>query len=191
MIVIQERDQAIKEFLIEVGISDTKTLHTLFFTNTSMRNAQKRLSQLVSIRFIKAYRENVISQNVYYVRQKPKNIAHKIIFSRLLGELKRQDIEVLKYKCPYKISDVISDGLIVIRIKNQVKIYFCEGEISKKLDIAKYEQLFYSSAYKEKFPVMPSILCITDKKQETEHEVLDIKTCKLDFSDFKGDLLYF
>ena len=47
MICITDRDMKIKEFLKEVGVADTRTLSTLFFPNTTMRNAQKRLKQLV------------------------------------------------------------------------------------------------------------------------------------------------
>ena len=188
MIVITDRDNKIKEFLNEVQIADTKTIHILFFPNTSLRNAQKRLKQLVDIRFIKCYRENMLEQNVYYAKNRPKNIKHKIIFSRLLAELKQQNIEVIKYMTPYKIGEVIADGLIIIKVNEEVKIYFMEGEISKKLNTKKYEDLYYSRKYKEKFPVMPSILLISNKGF-TQSAVLDIKVCKLDFSNLKGDLL--
>lgn len=186
MIVITERDQAIKSFLNEVQVASTKTLHTLFFGNTSIRNCTKRLKQLVDIKFIKVYRQDMLSQNVYYSKNKPKNINHKILFSRLLGKLKEQNIEVIKYKCPYKIGEVIADGLIVIRVNEEVKIYFVECEISKRLNTKKYEELYYSRKYKEKMPVMGSILLISNKGY-TESNVLDIKTCKLDFSDLKLD----
>lgn len=37
----------------------------------------------------------------------------------------------------------------------------------------------------EVFPIMPRILCITDKRINTEHKVLDIRTCKWDLSNLK------
>lgn len=186
MIVITDRDNRIKEFLDEVQVASTKTLHILFFENTSIRNCTKRLKQLVDIKFIKVYRQDMLSQNVYYSKSRPKNINHKVVFSELLAELKQQNIEVIKYKCPYKIGEVIADGLIVIRVNEEVKIYFVEGEISKKLNTKKYEDLYYSRKYKEKMPVMGSILLISNKGY-TQSNVLDIKTCKLDFSDLKLD----
>lgn len=189
MIVITDRDKMIKEFLEEVQIADTKTLHSLFFTNTTMRNCQKRLKQLVDIRFIKVYRENMLSQNVYYAKYKPKNIPHKIVFSQLLSKLKQDNIEVLKYRTPFKIDNVIADGLIVIRLNDEVKIYFVEVERTKNLNVKKYEELYYQNKYKEKFPIMPSILCITDKKINTDHSALKIKTCKIDLNNLKGALL--
>lgn len=184
MICITDRDMRIKEFLQEVGVADSKTLSTLFFPNTTMRNCQKRLKQLVDFKYIKCYRKDVISQNVYFVK-KPGNIPHKIKFSQLLAEIERQDIELLKYKCPYKIGDIIADGLIVIRDRGKVKLYVVEAERTKKLDVSKYENLYYSRAWKEVFPVMPRILCITDKRIDTEHKTLDIRVCKWDLSNLK------
>ena len=160
MICITDRDMKIKEFLKEVGVADTRTLSTLFFPNTTVRNAQKRLKQLVDAKYIKCYRANVISQSVYFTK-KPSNVPHKIKFSQLLAEIEQQNIELLKYKCPYKVGDVIADGLVVIKDRGKVKIYFVEAERTKKLDISKYESLYYSRAWKDVFPVMPRILCIT------------------------------
>ena len=173
MLVITERDEKIKQFLEEVGVADTKTLSTLFFPNTTIRNCQKRLKQLTDNNYIKVYRENMLSQNVYFVK-KPKNIPHKIKFSQLLAELKIQNIEVLKYKCPFAIGPVIADGLIVVK-KEDVKIYFVEAERTKTLNIKKYLELYYSRSYKEKFPVMPSILVITDKTVPKSDELHIVK----------------
>lgn len=183
MIAITDRDKEIKEFLKEVSVADTRTISILFFNGTGIRNCQKRLKQLVDAKYIKSYRENVISQNIYFIR-KPKNIPHKIKFSQLLAEIKMQNIELLKYRCPFKIGDVIADGLIVIKDRGKVKIYFVEAERTKKLDINKYLDLYYSRAYKEKFPVMPRILVISDKKCPT-NDVLNIRNCKWDLSDLK------
>lgn len=181
MLVITERDEKIKQFLEEVGVADTKTLSTLFFPNTTIRNCQKRLKQLTDNNYIKVYRENMLSQNVYFVK-KPKNIPHKIKFSQLLAELKIQNIEVLKYKCPFAIGTVIADGLIVVK-KEDVKIYFVEAERTKTLNIKKYLELYYSRSYKEKFPVMPSILVITDKTVPKSDE-LHIVKCNWNLENF-------
>lgn len=184
MIAITDRDKEIKEFLKEVSVADTRTISLLFFNGTGIRNCQKRLKQLVDAKYIKCYRENVISQNVYFIR-KPKNIPHKIKFSQLLAEIKQQNIELLKYKCPFSIGDVIADGLIVIKDRGKVKLYFVEAERTKKLDVSKYENLYYSRAWKEVFPVMPSILCISDKRIDVDHNVLNIRSCKWDLSNLK------
>ncbi|WP_297136390.1 hypothetical protein [Terrisporobacter sp.] len=106
----------------------------------------------------------------------------KIVFSQLLAELKTKEIEILKYRCPLKCGNVIADGFIAIRVDNINKIYFVEVERTKKLDIDKYIELYYSRKWKEVFPIMPSILCITDSKVKNNSR-LDIKSCKLNLEN--------
>ena len=182
MIRLTERDKKIKEFLEEVTIASTSTISEIFF-NGSLRSCQYRLKQLVDYKIIKSFRPSIIEENLFYVKNKPRNYKHKLIFSDLLRELHRLNIEVLKYRCPYVIesnSTVIADGLIVVRT-DQVKIFFVEGELSKKLNVSKYESLYYSREWKEVFPVMPSILCISDKRIDVDHNILDIRKVNLNF----------
>lgn len=167
MLKITDRDVEIKKFLEEVQVADTKTLSILFF-NGSLRGCQKRLKKLSDEKFIKCYRENMLEQNIYYVKKRSINWKHKIIFSQLLAKLKQEGIEVLKYRTPYQIDNIIADGLIVAMINNQPKIYFIEGERKKKFDLDKYVNLYYSRKWKDVFPVFPNILLITDNNYKTD-----------------------
>ena len=184
MIRFTERDFKIKEFLKDVVVADTETIHKIFFQNASLRTCQARLKLLVDYKFIKAYRSDILSQNIYYLNKKPSSYKHKIVFSQLLGILTDQGIEILKYVTPLKVGNVIADGFIAARIDGEVKIYFVEVELTKYFDLKKYQDLYYSRKYKEKFPVMPSILVITNKSVKTDNK-LNIKVCKLDLSDLK------
>lgn len=181
--IITDRDIKIKEFLQEVSVADTKTMSALFF-NGSLRRCQQRLKILTDNNYIRYFREGIPSQNIFYTGRKPKNWKHKIIFSELLAELKLQNIEVIKYKCPLKINSVISDGFMAIKRDDSVELYFIEVEITKNFDLDKYLDLYYFKKYKEKFPVMPNILVITNK-QVKKDDVLNIKNCKLDLSNLK------
>lgn len=148
MIKIGRRDEEIKQFLEAVGVADTNTIANIFF-NGGIRNCQKRTKQLVENGFIKCFRPSIFEQNIFYSKTKCKNYKHKIVFSQLIGELYRLNIEVLKYKTPYKINECIADGIVVIRIDNEVRIYYVEVELSKKLNTDKYLKLHYERAYKE------------------------------------------
>lgn len=181
---ITKRDIEILNFLKEVCVADTSTLSILFF-NGSIRRCNQRLKILKDNKKVKCFRESVLSKNIYYIGRKPANWKHKIIFSQLLAELKLKEIEVLKYRSSFKIGSLIADGLIVINDSGEVKIYFVEGERTKKLDINKYELLYYSREWENILPVMPGILCITDKNINTDHKVLNIKSCKWDLSNLK------
>ena len=181
MFKITNRDIEIKKFLEEVQVADTKTLSILFF-NDKLRAAQKRLKKLSDEKYIKCYRENMLEQDIFYIKKRSINWKHKIIFSQLLAKLKLEEIEVLKYRTPYQIENVIADGLIVAMINNEPKIYFVEGERKKKFDLDKYVNLYYSRKWKKVFPVFPSILLITDNNYKTD-QALNIINCGWNLDD--------
>lgn len=181
--IITERDEKIREFLLEVTVADTKSLSILFF-NGSLRACQNRLKKLVDIKYIKCFREGIPGQNIFYIGRKPKSWKHKIVFSQLLGVLQLNEIKILKYRTPLKICNVIADGFIAINENGINKIYLIEVERTKNFNVNKYIDLYYSRKWKDLFPIFPSILVITDKKIEV-NDKLNIKKCKLDLSDLK------
>lgn len=183
MIKLTERDMKIKEFLNDVVVADTNTISIIFF-NGSKRAAQQRLKLLVDHRYMKCFREDILEPNIYYLNKKPSSYKHKIIFSQLIGKLQEQGIEVIKYVTPLKLGDIIADGFIAISVNGENRIYFVEVELTKYFDLDKYLDLYYSRKYKEKFPIMPRILVITDKKVKTDKK-LDITVCKLDLSNLE------
>ena len=181
-IKLTDRDLEIKEFLKKVVVADTETIHQIFFPNASLRTCQARLKLLVDYKFIKVFREDILSQNIFYIDKKPSSYKHKIVFSRLLGELHKQGIEVLKYVTPLKVGSIIADGFIAVNVNGETRLYFVEVELTKYFDTKKYIDLYYSRNYKEKFPIMPNILVISDKRVNTD-KALNITKCKLDLSD--------
>jgi len=184
MIRLTPRDEAIIEFLNEVKVADTQTLCNIFF-NGKLRASQLRLKALVDYKYIKAYRENVISQNIYYVKRKPTQIKHSLILSKFIGELYKLGIEVLKIRVPLKVGNIIADGFIAIKYNNEPKIFLVEVENTKYFDTGKYIELKQTREYKSKFPVMPSIICISDKNNKTDDR-LDIIFLKTDLSDIEN-----
>lgn len=182
MIKLTERDNEIINFLSSVKVAYTSTINILFFN--SLRACQNRLKKLVDNKYIKCFRPDIFSQNIYYVGARCNNWKHKIIFSNLLRKLKEMNIEVIKYVTPMKISNVIADGFIAIKNDGGNKIYLVEVEITKYFNVKKYENLYYSREYKVKFPVMPSILVITDKNIDISSK-LNIKKNRLDLKDLE------
>lgn len=182
MIKLTERDYQIIDFLKNVKVAYTNTINILFFN--SLRACQSRLKKLVDGKYIRCFRPNKFSQNIYYIGIRCSNWKHKIIFSNLIGKLKELDIEVIKYVTPIKISSIIADGFIAIKKNDINQIYLVEVELTKYFNVKKYEDLYYNRGYKEKFPVMPGILVITDKNIDTNAK-LNIKKSKLDLTDLK------
>ena len=171
---LQQRDNEIIEFLKNCKCADTFTIHNIFFKG-ALRTTQLRLQKLEEAGYIKSFREDILKPKIYYVKNKPKSYKHAIKVSQFIGELHKQNIEILKYKVPYKIGNIIADGLFVIRVNEDVKILFLEVELQKYFNLNKYNELYYSRAWKEVFPVFPKIVVVSDKRVDTDKKFNIIK----------------
>lgn len=182
-IILTDRDKEIIQFLKDFKVATTTTISEIYF-NSSVRPCQRRLKYLSEHGYIKSYQETVITEKIHYIRKKPVNLKHALILSEFIAKLKLNNIEVIKYKVPYKLDNVIADAFIAIRVNNKNNIYFVEVENTKKFDLDKYEKLYYSRMWKEIFPVFPNIIVITDKKV-TINNKFNIIEIKLDLSNLK------
>lgn len=185
-IIITTRDKEIIQFLKDFKVATTTTISDIYF-NSSIRPCQRRLKYLSEHGYIKSHQENIISEKIHYVTRKPVNLKHALILSQFISELKKLDIEILKYKVPYKIGEVIADAFIAIKINNQSYIYFVEVENTKKFNLNKYEKLYYSRTWKDSFPVFPGIIVISNKQISTNNKfnIIDIK---LDLSNLSSKI---
>ena len=171
---LQDRDLKIIDFLNNNKCADTETLSHIFF-NSSLRACQHRLKKLNDIGEIKAFRENILTQNIYYTKRKPTSYKHALKVTQFIGKLYKHDIEILKSKVPYKLGNIIADALFVVRINGDVKILFLEVELQKYFNLDKYNELYYSRVWREVFPVFPSIVVISDKRVNTDKKFNIVK----------------
>lgn len=185
-IVLQDRDNKIIEFLRDFKCATTSTISDLFF-NGSIRPTQRRMKFLTEHGYIRAYQENVITEKIYYIKRKPIQLKHSLILSSLIAELKKHDVEILKYKVSYKLDHVIADCFLAIRYNNKNYIYFIEIENTKKFDLKKYEDLYFSRSWKNVFPLFPNILVVSNRVVNKNNK-LSITNIKLDFSNI-NDLI--
>ena len=184
---LTDRDLKIIDFLKNNKVADTTTLSNIFFDG-SLRSCQHRLKKLVDNGDLKAFRENILSQNIYYTKKKPSSYKHALKVTQFIAELYKLGIEVLKVKTPYAIGNMIADSLLVVRINGDVKILWLEVELSKFFNITKYENLHYSRKWKEVLPTFGSIVVVSDKKVKTNDKFNIIKI-KTDFSNIDDLLL--
>ena len=72
--------------------------------------------------------------------------------------------------------------MLVLSYNNKNYIYLVECENTKAFNVKKYEDLYYSRAYKDKLPAFPNIIVISNRtvKKSNKFDVIDIK---LDFSN--------
>lgn len=186
-IKLQDRDVKIIDFLKNNKVADTTTLSNIFF-NGSLRSCQQRLKKLVDNGDLKFFRENILSQNIYYVKKKPSSWKHAIKVTQFIAELYKLNIEVLKVKTPFKCGNMIADSLIICRINGDVKILWLEVELTKFFNITKYENLHYSRKWKEVLPTFGSIVVVSRKKVKTNDKFNVIKI-DTDFSNIEDLIL--
>lgn len=186
---LTKRDKEIIEFVKEFKLVDTNTLSKIFF-NGSVRASQIRLKNLVENRYLKCYRENVTSPNLYYVNKKPTQVVHSLILSRFIGELYGAGINIVKYKVPFKIGNIIADCLLSVEYNGINKLFFLEVENTKTLDNKKYLELYKNNVCEKVLSCTPKVIVITNKKVKLD-EVLKnyVVTVKTDFSDLENFLL--
>lgn len=182
---LQQRDLDLINFIKNVVVADTDTLYKVFFKGScSLRTCQERLTKLTNAGYIKRWRNNYFEEYIYYIYKKPSSYLHKIVFSQLIAEMKEQNIEIIKYKTPLKLFNIIADGFIVYKDES-LKMAFVEVERTKKFSESKYNQLYYSREWKKNFNEFPEIWVITDKIVKISNARLNIKVSKLDLSDFE------
>ena len=157
---LTDRDKRIINFVSNVGICNTNTIYALFYEGVSLRNCQLRLSKLVEGKQLKRWRNEINSQYYYYIGIKPKQYLHKSLFGSTLAYLKSNGYQVTEYQTPCKLANIISDGVILAN----GKYYLIEVELSKYLDVDKYNKFYFSRGYKELCNYMPSIIVVSDKK---------------------------
>lgn len=180
---LTDRDRAIIEFLKLNKCADTESLSHIFFSS-SLRACQNRLKKLVDNGNIKAFRENILTQNIYYVRRKPVSYKHALKVTQFIAEIHKLNYEIIKYRVPYKLSNIIADALFIIKVNNKVIPIFLEVELTKFFDLEKYQKLYYSRTWKEVFPMFPKIIVITEKKVKTDKK-LDIIKIDTAFSNMQ------
>ncbi len=131
---LTDRDVKIIDFLKNNKCADTMTLSNIFF-NGSLRSCQHRLKKLCDNGDLKAFRENILSQNIYYVKKKPTSFKHALKVTQFIAELHKLGIEILKIKTPFKCGNLIADSLIICRVNGDVKILWIRAtEKSSKTD---------------------------------------------------------
>lgn len=175
-IKLTDKDTRIIEFVKNVGICNTNTIHSIFYQGISLRNCQLRLSKLVESKHLKRWRNNVNEPYYYYLGTRPKNYIHKSLFATTIAYMKANGYDITGYQTPFKIGDIIADGLIEI----DNKYYFVEVELSKSLDIEKYKKFYFSRTYKKLCNYMPTIILVSNKKSPTLPSYIKVTHYKLE-----------
>ena len=165
--ILTDRDKKILELVEQLKVVDVFTVDNILFKNTKCnRVCQRRLTTLSEFNRIKRWRQNQISSYIYYLGRKPGNIDHALLISHFVAYIHKLGGDIVKLKREWLISEGIRvDLFIAYKLNDKNYIAIVEAENTKNFD-SKYEKLeeyYLSNSYKELFPTMPKVICITDK----------------------------
>ena len=187
--ILTDRDKRILDLVEQLKVVDVFTVDNILFKNTKCnRVCQRRLTTLSEFKRIKRWRPNQISSYIYYLGRKPGNIDHALLVSHFVAYIHKLGGEVVKLKREWLIHEGIRvDLFIAYKLNNKNYIAIVEAENTKSFD-SKYEKLeeyYLSNSYKELFPTMPKIICITDKP----FKISSLDVIKIDTKFSNIDLL--
>ncbi len=127
---------------------------------------------------------NQISPYVYYLGKRPLNIEHSLLMSYFIAHLDKLGADIKKIKREWLIAEGIRIDLFVAYVLND-KSYISIVEIENTKNFQdkydKLEEYYLSNEYKELFPTMPKIICVSDKK--FKQNILEVKQIDTKFSN--------
>lgn len=183
--ILTDRDKKILELTEQLKVVDVFVIDTMLFKNTKTnRVAQRRLTNLFEFKRIKRWRMNQISPYIYYLGKRPKNIEHSLLMSYFIAYLDKLGADIKKIKREWLITEGIRVDLFVaytLNDKNYISIVEIENSKNFQDKYEKLEQYYLSNEYKELFPIMPQIICISDKK--FKKNILEVKQIDTKFTN--------
>ena len=183
---LTENDNNILNFLALYKCASTATLWRVFYKDKTLRAAQKRLKRLYDGKVLKRSRDNVLQEWVYYRQVKPTQWKHSLILSSFVGKLHEIGVKIIKEKRPYEVGSMVADGLLVFEFFGKERIALIEVCNTNYMDIEKYEKMYRSRVWVNKFGgEFPLVIALSDKKVKESQHVKPI-TLKTDFSDLEN-----
>lgn len=180
--MLTRRDLDILNFLEEYKIASTSTLTAVFFPSKS--TCQKRMRILTDNKRVKRARLTMNHDYIYYVK-KPHKVMHDLLVTEFYRELYYQS-KILNFVVEKGLGRIRPDAIFGFEISGIQRLGLLEVEISHKgFDYEKYESFYRSGAYKEWFPVMPTIYIVCNRVKLPVNSSLKYVTIKTDFSNFK------
>ena len=183
--ILTDRDKKILELTEQLKVVDVFVVDTMLFKNTKTnRVAQRRLTNLFEFKRIKRWRMNQISPYIYYLGKRPVNIEHSLLMSYFIAYLDKLGADIKKIKREWLITEGIRIDLFVaytLNNKNYISIVEIENSKNFQEKYEKLERYYLSNEYKELFPTMPQIICVSDKK--FKKNILEVKQIDTKFSN--------
>lgn len=182
--MISKTDLEVIDFLKNYRCATTSTLAEAFYG--SRRYAQHRLKQLHDdYKEVKRERENINKEYYYWIPGfKPKQMKHSLILTKFYAEVYKHGLDIKVFRKAFKSHDIMPDGFIAYEYKGKTYLNFIEIQLSPRPDIEKYNKYLHLGKWKEKYPVFPRVILISNRRISLEQKI-DYKLIQIreDLSD--------
>jgi hypothetical protein len=121
---------------------------------------------------------------IYYIK-KPGNFMHDLLVTDFYRCLATRS-KILNFVSEKSIGKIRPDAILACEIDSKQRLGLLEVEISHKgFDFEKYEEFYRSGAYREYFPVMPTVYVICRNVKLPKSSQIKYVAIKTDMSDFR------
>lgn len=145
------------KFVERYGSITNEICKNIFYnTEFGYDSSRRALNKLVDKKLLKKHKDLVTGTYIYY--KTTAITTHKLQGLRLYSYIYAAADEVIEFSREYKCLKYISDGLVTYKINGITKILIIEIDINHKTTVEKYESLFDTGYFQEKFGTFPRIL---------------------------------
>jgi len=172
------RDRRIMRFIEDFGAANTRQLHTLFFHGVSLRSCQRALARLAAAHALQRCRSYVCEDYLYYVGKAPVQAAHALLRVDAYIGLKAA-YRLVDFVPEFTLGRLRADAYFEVWDAGKVTPYFLEVQRSKGFDQSKYDALYASYEWRERWPEFPQVVVLAGRPVRLRHSnvrftVLDI-----------------
>jgi hypothetical protein len=176
--MLMVRDQNLFDSLIEFHIMTTSQIHKLYYSNTCLRTAQRRLSVLHERGYLKRILSTISNEHAYYLDKRPVQIHHDLIRSELYANMKTK-FKVLEWGNEVTIENIRPDALVYVEDHGIPFPLFVEIHLNNKFNFDKYRELTKSHDLRALFGILPRIIICTDRELTIQNVGLKVKIIDL------------
>lgn len=163
--MLTERDRKIIRFIEDFGCADSDMIHRLFFADVSRNRCLSRMKQLADRHCVSRSRESVSANYLYYIGKPPKEIAHKMVRANFYTRMKASyDLKVFFPEPIY--GKIRPDAYMEFSLYGQRYAAFLEVQLSSGDIQAKYEAVYNSGKWQERWTSFPLVIIVTPHKQK-------------------------
>lgn len=188
MLYIKRRDYRVIRFIENFNCATTSQIHRLFFGDVTLRACQDRLALLAGWNHLTRERESAYTDYLYYIGKRPAQIAHDLARVDAYISLDAH-FQIAEFVPEYQIDDVRADAYFTVYQNGFNVPFFLEVQISPNFRQEKYEKLYMSGAWVDKWPEFPSVLVLSDNKIRLHSENVRFIQLPLKGGDFNALLL--